>query len=410
MPTRNRTADGQFTVCGWYHNNPVNLHVQRCMTHGSYGTCDDTIDNWDGVNPFLVTKRFTYYPALGGQEKHANGSVLREFVDYPPAYRPGAPDPVVQFANFTSLDLSNYAWEILGKTNPNVPHVSVPQMVGELNELPSLFTGWGFKHWPGPGGLGPFMKRWGLRGLPRLVGSYGYDLLKQVAKGHLSWRWAARPMISDLSKLLKFSKAIDDRIIYLMRLRDGKSLRRRCHLGKTTAKPAPSYVILHSEGAVLKGWRQLTYTSEVWGTAHWKVDPASNLPSLGYGPLKDIARRLTFGITSHEALSAAWELTPWSWLVDWFTDVGDVIAATNNSVPLTWSKVCLMRTRLGKSTYTLDKAASATWPTFKGWYVEDYSRKERQIVFPVTPVPIPYLPLFNWGKSSILASLAALRF
>jgi hypothetical protein len=216
-------------------------------------------------------------------------------------------------------------------------------------------------------------------------------------------------MIGDLKKLLKFVKAVDERIIHLMRLRDGQTLRRRCHLGKTTVKPAPSYVILHSEGAVLKGWRQVTYTSEVWGTAQWKLDPSSNLPQLGYGPLKDLARRLALGITSHEALSVAWELTPWSWLADWFGDLGDVIAATNNTVPLTWEKVCLMRTRIGKSDYVLDKSASATWPTFKGWYVEDYTRKERQIVFPITPVPIPFLPILDGGKLSILASLAALR-
>jgi hypothetical protein len=379
------------------------------MTHGPYQTCDDVVGNWEGVNPLFITKRFTYYPVLGGQELHSSGSVLREFVDYPPAYRPGAPDPRAQFADFTGLDLSNLAWEILGKTNPNVPHVSVPQMLGELNELPSLFTGWGFRNWPGPGGFGPFLKRWGLRGLPRLVGSFGYDLLQQVAKGHLSWRWAYRPMIGDLQKLLGFVKAVDDRLIWLMRLRDGNVLRRRCKLGKTTVKPAPSYVILHSEGAVLRGWRQVTYTSEVWGTAQWKLDPASNLPMLGFGPLKDLARRLALGITSHEALSAAWELTPWSWLVDWFSDVGDVIAATNNSVPLTWQKICVMRTRLGKSEYTLDKTASATWPTFNGWYVEDYSLKERQLAFPITPFPIPFLPIINGGKLSILASLAALR-
>jgi hypothetical protein len=349
------------------------------MTHGLYRTCDDVVDNWEGVNPFLVTHRFTYYPVLGGKELHANGSVLREFVDFPLAYRPGAPDPVAQFANYSSLELSNLAWEILGKTNPNVPHVSVPQGLGELKDLPDLVNGW------------------------------GGNILRRIAKGYLSWRWAIAPMIGDLKKLLKFVKAVDERIIHLMRLRDGQTLRRRCHLGKTTVKPAPSYVILHSEGAVLKGWRQVTYTSEVWGTAQWKLDPSSNLPQLGYGPLKDLARRLALGITSHEALSVAWELTPWSWLADWFGDLGDVIAATNNTVPLTWEKVCLMRTRIGKSDYVLDKSASATWPTFKGWYVEDYTRKERQIVFPITPVPIPFLPILDGGKLSILASLAALR-
>lgn len=379
MSTRFRENDGEFEVCGMYHNYPVNLHVSHCLTHGPYENCFDTVGDWETVNGFSLYRSFMHYPVLGGQELAADGSVLREYVGYPIAYRPGPPDPHTQFGAYSSLDLSNKAWEILGRTNPNVPHVSVPQALGELKDIPELVKGW------------------------------GVNLLQKVAKGYLSWRWALRPMIGDLRKLLKFVKAVDERTIHLLRLRDGQTLRRRCHLGEANLRSNPSYVIFHSEGSILKGWRCVIYSYKEWGTAQWKLDPASNLPSLGYGPLKDIARRLSLGITSHEALSVAWELTPWSWLVDWFTDVGDVIAATNNSVALTWDKVCLMRTSDGKSEYTLDKNASDSWPTFSGWYEETCTRKERHPVFPVTPIPIPYLPILDGGKLSILASLAALR-
>jgi hypothetical protein len=125
--------------------------------------------------------------------------------------------------------------------------------------------------------------------------------------------------------------------------------------------------------------------------------------------MKDWARNLTFGLNSHGALAAAWELTPWSWLADWFSNVGDVIAATNNSVPCTWSNLCYMRKlrsviHAKPGSHTLE-----AWVSIDSDYVVQWLRKERYVVFPVVPIPLPYLPIITGGKLSILAALAAVR-
>jgi hypothetical protein len=280
------------------------------------------------------------------------------------------------------LDRNNYAWEILAKTNPSVPFVSVPTFVAELKDLPGLVKG------------------------------YGDGLLKAVANGYLSWRWAIKPMINDLRKLINFVKAVDDRTIMLMKLRNGETLRRRVHLGTTEVLTTPVNLTVQSEGCGIVGKFQTKYSKKDWGSAQWKLLPDSQLPMLGYDPLRKLARDLTFGFTSHEILATAWELTPWSWLADWFGNTGDLIAATNNSVGCTWSNVCYMRTSEAILSCIMQPTLSDGF-AIAGLHGYNYNlrmvRKERYVCLPVLPVPFPQLPILTSGQWSILAALAAQR-
>jgi hypothetical protein len=290
-------------------------------------------------------------------------------------------DPINHWGGLTVIDLNNLAWSILAGTNPNVPHVSVPTAIGELKDLPSL------------------------------IKVRGDGLLRKIAQGHLSWRWGLRPMLSDLRKLCNFARAFDNRLMELYSLRDGRIMRRRCHLGKEKALTTneTNHWFHAGFGVLLQGPLQYHYTKEVWGTAQWKLAPDSVLPELGFGPLKNLANRLNYGITSHEALATAWELTPWSWLVDWFSNIGDVIAATNNSVSLHWQKICVMRHLVQTIDAKVDRSISTPWVTLDSDYVLWYERKERYPCTPFLPFPYPQLPIIDGGKMSILASLAALR-
>lgn len=274
------------------------------------------------------------------------------------------------------------AWEILSKTNPSVPHVSVPTFIAEMKDIPGLVKG------------------------------FGETLLKRAANGYISWRWALKPMISDLRKLFRFVKAVDDRVTWLMKLRAGQTLRRRVQLGVTVIVDAPQLKVVQSEGCSIYGRFTSSYARKAWGSAQWKLLPDSILPELGYGPLEKKATLLTFGLTSHEALAATWELMPWSWLVDWFAGVGDIIAATNNSVGCTWQNVCYMRRSEAILSCVYDPVLSQAF-ALAGLKNQSYKyamiRKERFVVSPVLPLPVPRLPILTSGQWSILAALAAQR-
>jgi hypothetical protein len=137
--------------------------------------------------------------------------------------------------------------------------------------------------------------------------------------------------------------------------------------------------------------------------------PDSELPNLSDDEIGKLARRLETGFTSFGALETAWELLPWSWFVDWFSNVGEILAATNNTVGCTWGRIAIMRLTRVSYKYDFDPTGSDVWPVFSGWYNQHTTCKERFVGIPVIPVPLPRLPIIDGRKFSILLSLAALR-
>lgn len=381
MVNRHRERDLRIQECGTDTNHAIGAPPQLiCKTHGLVEICDDVLGNSLGVNSFQKSDKITHYPSINGTKYGTSGNKLREFVDCPIAYRPVLADPRGHYGVLTALDLNNYAFRILAETNPSEAHVSLPQFIGELRELPSLVKG------------------------------FGDSLLKKVAAGHLTWRWCIKPMIGDLRKLWNFVEGFNKRLTFLHRLRAGHTLRRRCHLGTDHyVGPKTSNHLFQSSGTTIRGELYTSYLMEMWGSACYQLSEDSDLPLLGHSPFQERARDLTFGMTTHGALQAAWELTPWSWLADWFGNVGDVLAATNNSIPCDWSRLCLMRRLLAITTAKPGSHTLESWVTIDSDYVLSWERKERYPVFPVIPIPLPYLPILDGGKLSILASLAALR-
>jgi hypothetical protein len=319
------------------------------------------------------------YPTLYGKRFSGLGVLEREFIGYPVGNRRIVPDPRSKFPQYNVVQLNQLAWEILARTNPSRSHVNVPAFLGELKDVPMLVKGW------------------------------GDGILRNIAKGNITWRFGVRPMIGDLRKMCDFARATNDRMNWLRKLRDGKTLRKRVSLATAGSSDATSRELIHSNGAILYGLFQVSYAMKAWGTAEWKLLPNTDIPKMSNDELEKFARRLTWGITTRGALEAAWELTPWSWFVDWFAGVGNMMAATNNSVPCTWGRVAVMRLSESRLKADKDPVGSDTWPTFSGWYDVRRTRKERWNASPTIPVPLPYLPVLTGGQLSILASLAALR-
>jgi len=181
-------------------------------------------------------------------------------------------------------------------------------------------------------------------------------------------------------------------------------------LGSNATKTTLLNQILHSEGLVIKGARNTAYTEKVWGSVVYKAPYKLNVAALhNEEELRARAYRLVTGITTHEALASAWELMPWSWLVDWFLQVGTVINATNNTLGLQWSNMCLMRTTTSETTVDIDKAASESWAILNSGFLETYVRKERFVVSPALPFAPTYLPIFTRKAQRILGSLLIMK-
>lgn len=381
MPSELKQRDLRVIVGGALkYYVPTPGQTLRTRAVGVQDSCLGFNGNREGANALSIYHITTELPFLNGQRYSGSGVLEREFIGFPIGNGGSAlTDPRTVFGTPSIAELNNDAWEILSKTNPSRPHVNVPQALAELKDIPKLVKGW------------------------------GDGLLSAAAKGNLSWRWAVKPMISDVQKLANFVRAANKRLAQLRKLRDGKTIRTRCNLGTQIVSSGPTRILIHSEGAALYAQRRIVSHFNKWGSAEWKLLPDSNLPNLSDADLDRFNKRVALGITAHGVLETAWELVPWSWFIDWFSNVGDMLAATNNTVGCTWGRICVMRTSETRTTYDFDPVGSDTWPVFSGWYNCRFQRKERWPTYPIVPVPLPSLPILDGGKLSILLSLAALR-
>ncbi|DAD52565.1 maturation protein [ssRNA phage SRR6960509_15] len=185
-----------------------------------------------------------------------------------------------------------------------------------------------------------------LKDLPRMLRSTAktfYDLYRKDFRNYTSWKRFSKhvsnswlnhqfgwlPFVSDLCKFYKTYKTLDEQIARIRR-RNGQWHRRGGTLFRnedttrlrTVSDAHCSYPYLG--GAFTAGlpstgrhYVDRIKRERVWFTAlfrYWIPD----IDSVQWP--KRVVREI-FGLTPNPAL--IWELTPWSWLADWFSNVGE---------------------------------------------------------------------------------------
>ncbi len=373
--SRTRYLDNESPISGTISFFGVNPFTDT-MQVGVYKNCDDIVGNRDGANYLSIREMTRFFPCLQG----VNGAW--EFENYPIGYHSThVSDPDSQFPPLGLSELEELAWDVLARTNPSTSQsANIPAFIGELKDLPSL------------------------------IKQTGQGILRTLASANLSWRFGFAPMINDVRKMLKFMDASDKKFRELKNLRDHKALRKRVDLGYEQVVGSPTNVILHSQGAFITGTRTDVYTRKAWATAEWKLVPGTDIPDMSNDKLMKLARRLTAGITTYGAAKTAWQLLPWSWMADWAGNAQQFIDAHDNTVPCTYGRICYMATTKGSAVIEVDPTSVPSGVSLIGGQFRIWvERKRRLPMVPISPIPLPKLPILDGGKWSILASLAALR-
>jgi len=249
-----------------------------------------------------------------------------------------------------------------------------------------------------------------LRNIVPTVRNYGTALLRAVATGHIMWRWAVKPMVRDVEKLCQFVDSTQERYRLLRQLMTSKSVRTRCSLGCTTSS-LREQVTVESQRATYIAYRDTYYEKSEWATVRWRMNEVTSRylnEHNGYGPIMDHARKLTMGATSYEALAVLWEILPWSWLADWFGNIGDTISACNNTAGCYPVSACFMRRIWTKSTYV--PKTQSSWIKISN-DPQEHEVTKRRFLLPLTGYWIPSfgLPILTDKQLTILGSLAALK-
>lgn len=432
MSVRERVSDERQEAFGSYYNTingpDVPVETQSRML-GSRRITTDIVGNREGANPFMSLWRYSSYPALEGDVYAwwAPDAWLRSFRSYPVQYRPDPPDPRSILGLLSPAELAGYAARILAETSPSKPSVSLPVAIGELRDLPSLVNGFGYQ------ALTKSLRKPSLKKAYESLVAQGTQAVQHAkargvlgyirggASADLTWRFALRPMINDVLALFDFRKAVNNRLRELQNLASKKAIRRRISLGTYESTTTPSYVYVHTQGYGIDGLTSVTVASRLWGTVEWvplDSDPWMNLPvdrwsdedkllEPIFNGFRSYAARSTLGLTSNHAALAAWQLMPWSWLYDWFSPVGDLIAA-GGTVGCTFRRLCLMRH--SRATRQVDMFPEASdYVSVEGTYDLVSELKERYPLSGLLLLPFPRLPVLNWQQVSILGELALTR-
>jgi hypothetical protein len=195
---------------------------------------------------------------------------------------------------------SNWAAEAYAKMKPTKPEFSDLNSLIELRELPGLLR-----------------QRFLDSGFNR-VGSY-----------HLALEFGYKPLLRDILNLAYKQRIAQERLKQLLR-DNGRPVRRRIVLRDESVSGAPTSgtaygclqpVLVTQYYVRQPTWKQATYFRErIWASARFRYW----LPG---GP-RDVAwtKKMLSRLYGREVSpSALYNAIPWSWLIDWFSNLGDLI-------------------------------------------------------------------------------------
>lgn len=170
-----------------------------------------------------------------------------------------------------------------------------------------------------------------LREIPHLLMQrFEKDNLKSVGDFHLAMQFGWLPLLSDTINFVQTQRNAQKRLKWLLE-HNGKPVRRRLTLAETPPEPiitsgdaygalAPTLATQFYSGT--PHWEQRDVTiDKIWASARFRYW----LPS---GP-RDVAwrrkmLRRIYGL--RPTPKVVWNAIPWSWLVDWFSNVGDIVS------------------------------------------------------------------------------------
>jgi hypothetical protein len=275
------------------------------------------------------------------------------------------------------------ALDAIARTNPSRSSMEAMEHISELLEVPSLLKS----------NLNDGLKR-----LPKR-----YQFLAKAAKLNIMSQFAISPIISDIETLWKFQGLVDDRVGEIERLRGPKGLRRTIDSVWGSQTSYTDYNrIVQSNGVTLRC--DITKVTEMNISAHVRWHAYSN-----WLKSDQLVRDKVKRVISAYRLDPAtlYELMPWSWFIDYFTNLGTLVKAVRNDFDAFHEPVRLIKTL--KTTVTTSNhttsGSGAGLIQFTPFQCVHIS-KTRQPTIPSLGSSISFL---NRNQLSILGSLAVLK-
>jgi hypothetical protein len=279
-----------------------------------------------------------------------------------------------------AIDWNNLALRARASINPSTPAVDLPVFLAELRDIPKIYQ--------------ETMRQYILYSSKR--GSTG------GASANLMVQFGVLPVVDDIIKMFSFAKAVKNREEHLRRLAGGARFSRKLDnylfdvdMGNTIMWTTRVANIKTLPILLVSGRRKSWFTCR----ASAVIPDAGEIPSMAWD--------LTLGLRGL-SVKQFYELIPWSWLIDYFTNVGSILAAYRNDIEFTMGPPTIMvmdsltQAQMTPDAWIHGTSVPAPPP------VIDIVRKQRQVV---TPNLFKYFrhPYLTLNQVSILASLLVVR-
>lgn len=335
-------------------------------------------------NPMSLSRTEWIVHSLAGSYS-ANGYTYTYRGNAIPQTLTASPAGQASFLNDPQSDAGR-ATQVAARSNPSRPVVDLPVFLFELKDIPHMIKQAGdAMHW-----LRKPAK--GLKNLPTAEG---------LANANLAYQFGWEPLLSDLWKLFTFQEAYEKKRNHLMRLYSGIGLRRNVRLETLEDVISGSFSHGVGYGPQMNVGYTRTRKTTIWGSIRWK--PTLVPPGLR-NPTDSEIYRAALGLDI--SMSTVWEAIPWSWLIDWFTNAGDFLSAHRNTIPASFSNICIMRMQECEGQFK-PSGVPERGTTWGGATMR--SVKKSRVVHGSLIYPTAYLPFLGNGQLSILGSLAITR-
>jgi len=288
-------------------------HVDTELVGGIESSCDDVVGNFPNPNPLSILKVVKGDGSFSGKS-----TVFPVFLydGYPYTNQPTATLPSGWDTGMP--DLVTSVTQVASKTNPGRADLSVPVFIAELKDLPDMLH---------IGANTRYQKAIGKYKKPKASNS--------VPTEHFGWS----PFFRDLSSLLDFTAHVDKRVKELMSVYSSRGEHRNKKVWANNYSLTESNVPFQTVENSCYGDRVTTVTAKRWASIRWR--PTFPPPSMPSRP--DLLQKARFAVHGWRINpSDAWELIPWSWLADYFGNVGSMLETYGNAWEYQCSDGCVM--------------------------------------------------------------------
>lgn len=365
MSARERSiAEERVSGPRWFNNSPSVLIGGGSITTG-VKTCSDIVAPGDCA-PLTVEGRTTDGGYINRQSTGPNSASFDQYIcdwfrtlnsDGGHGTPSGIPSAVAM------------ATSTAARTNPSRPYVDVPAAALDM--------------------------RGGIQRIKN-AGDDIISIIRQTGGQYLGYQFMIRPVVSDLVRAGVAYHQVCRRRDEINRLYEGTGIRRTVSNGSFSTSGSYNTAV-QSAGLLIQ--KNIRWSTIVECRTHirWKPTSRSGLPP---SPTQiDIwARRAVYGLTVD--LSTLWEITPWSWLADWFGNVSEFLRAQRNIIPAAVSGVHPMKHWRTESVFDGGPINQGT--ISGGKVIRETKTRVSSFV-----APIAQLPVFDARQLSILAALGA---